>query len=169
MQGPGADVVDSADALAAGRAGRAGRVLGGIAVAVLVAGLVVGRPDPPDDALQIRLVEHSGSVLAGQQYVRLWFSLDPSGGDAELEEVAVVLGGERATATVPPLRSRGGELRVLVDVVPPCPGALQALPAGRLEVVYRNGGDARTASLPLPVEGSLPRLVQRRCADEDRV
>lgn len=155
------ELLDAGDSRPPG--GRAGWLVGGLAVVVVAAGLVAARPSSPGTDVVLALADHRGSVLSGQRYVRLWFSLTASGGTPELEEVAVVLGGVREQGALPALPGRGGELRVLVDVVPPCPDALRELPAGRLEVRFRDDAGQHSASLPLPVEGSLPRLVQRQC------
>jgi hypothetical protein len=163
---PGPDVLDCSDP---SPPARRGWVVGVLALLALLAPLLLLRPDPgPQDPVAVELVGHNGSALDGQQFLRITFALVAEGGDAELESVAMVLGGARRDAVALEELDEGKRTRVFVDVVPQCPQALQDLPAGTLEVTYRADGVERAASLPLPVEGSLPRLVQRRCSALDR-
>ena len=159
------EVLDSSsdDAVPAPRRVR-GWVAGGVAVALVVAGAASLRPPGPAEGVDLALVEHSGSALTGQQFLRVFFSVSASGGAADVERVEMVLAGTRQDVVPPGRIGDGGSAVVLVDVVPSCPDAVRELPAGTLEVTYRVDGDERVARLPLPVTGSLPRLVSRRCA-----
>lgn len=161
---PGAEVLDSTAPARPARAGLAGWAAGGTALALVLAGTVALRPPGPAEGVALRLVEHSGSALDGQTFVRLYFSVAASGGDAEVSAVQVVLGDRRQDVVGPARIGDGGEALVLVDLVPQCPDAVRALAAGTLDVTYRADGGERVARLPLPVEGSLPRLMARRCA-----
>jgi hypothetical protein len=163
------DVLDASDRTARLEATRSGWLAGGVALVVLVAGLVGLRPADDGQPVHVRLVEHKGSALHGQSFLRLYFSLTATGGDAELQEVSMSLGSVRQDGVAPRLVDEGGEALVLVDVVPSCPDAVQGLPVGTLDVLFRAGGSDQSVSLPLPLDGSLPRLVQRRCAAGDRV
>ena len=164
MADPGAEVLDSTAPARPARSGVAGWAAGGTALALVLAGTVALRPPGPE-GVALRLVEHSGSALDGQTFVRVYFSVAASGGDAEVSAVQMVLGDRRQDVVAPARIGDGGEALVLVDVVPHCPDALRALPAGTLDVTFSAEGDEQVAHLPLPVEGSLPRLMARRCAD----
>jgi len=159
----GPEVLDSVAPPRPARSGLAGWLAGGTAVALVVAGTVALRP-PGATGVALRLVGHSGSALDGQTFVRVYFSVAASGGDAEVSAVQVVLGDRRQDVVAPGRIGDGRVALVLVDLVPQCPDAVRALPTGTLDVTYRAGGDERVARLPLPAEGSLPRLVARRCA-----
>ena len=150
--------------------GLRGWTVGLLAVLALLAPLVLLRPEPgpQQDPVDVQLVGHNGSALDGQQFLRITFALVAEGGDAELSSVAMVLGGARRDGVALGDLDEGRRTRVFVDIVPRCPEALQDLPAGTLEVAYLTDGVERYVSLPLPVEGSLPRLVQRRCSALDR-
>lgn len=158
----GPELLDST-APPAPRGGATGWVVGVIAVALLLAGVVALRPTG-ESGVALRLVAYSGSALDGQRFVRLYFSVAAYGGDADVQRVELVLGDQRQRAVPPGRIGDGGEAFLLVDVVPRCPQGVRALPAGTLELTYRAEGGERVARLPLPVEGSLPRLVARRCA-----
>ena len=151
-------------------ASRRGWVVGLLALALVAAGLVVLRPPAQAvDPVGVRLVGHTGSALTGQSFVRFYFALTAVGGDAEVEDVELLLGGGRAEGVTKNVLAEGERTTVLVDVVPDCPRAVRELPVGTLQVTYRDDAGEQVASLPLPVEGSLPRLVQKRCAELDRL
>lgn len=162
MDDAACELLDSA-APSVRRGSAAGWVAGGTAVALLLAGLAVLRP-PAESGVALRLVGHSGSALDGQRFVRLYFAVAAEGGDADVQQIEMVLGDQRQRAAPPGLVRQGSPAFVLVDVVPRCPQAVRALAAGTLDLTYRAAGRERVARLPLPVEGSLPRLVARRCA-----
>jgi hypothetical protein len=159
--GPAADVLD-ADAPAAERTRRAGWAAGLVALALVVTGALVLRPDgPPSEDL--RLLGHTGHALQGQSFVRLYFLVGAGDAEVQVQEVEVVLGDDRQRGTPGSVDTRGRRA-LLVDLVPDCRTALRDLPLGTLRVAYTAGGAPAVRELALPLEGSLPRLLERRCS-----
>jgi hypothetical protein len=171
VERPDVEVLDAAERAPASRDRRRRWPLAAALAAVVVAALLVWPGDAPESGedVAVALVGHTGSALTGQSFVRFHFSLSARGGDAEIQQVQLVLGGGRSDGSGPAVIRDGDEVKVLVDTVPDCPRALTELPAGALEVTYRGTGGSHLTRLPLPIEGSLPRLVQRRCSATDRL
>jgi hypothetical protein len=169
--GPGADLLDAATPAARPRAAWSGwwAIAGAAAAVLLLWGLTAGPSDDRQDDVALSLVGHTGSALDGQRFVRFYFSLSASGGDAEIEQVQMLLGGTRENGVAPRVIGEGSAKKVLFDVVPDCPRAAVELPVGTLEVTYDGGSGSQVATLPLPIRGSLPRLVLGRCAELDRL
>jgi hypothetical protein len=164
--GPLADVLDAEDPDAPGAApaSRSGWVVGLLALLLVVVGAVWLVPRGEQDrSAELRLLGHTGHALEGQSFLRLYFLVGAGDTDVVVEDVEVVLGGTRSAGTPTPVDTRGRQ-GLLVDLVPDCRTAVRDLPLGTLEVDYRAGGSPATAEIALPVEGSLPRLLARRCS-----
>ncbi|HWG92789.1 MAG TPA: hypothetical protein VNU66_01005 [Mycobacteriales bacterium] len=160
--GPPLDVLDG-DAPAAVGTRRAGWVVGLVALALVVAAGLSLRPDgrPSED---LRLLGHTGHALQGQSSVRLYFLVRAGDEDVAVDDVEVVLGDDRQRGSAGSVDTRGRRA-LLVDLVPDCRTAVRDLPLGTLRVAYTAGGEPAVEEFALPVEGSLPRLLERRCRD----
>jgi hypothetical protein len=168
---PGADLLDAAAPAERPRSAWSGwwPIAAAVAAALVLWGLTAAPSDDSEDDVALALVGHTGSALDGQRFLRFYFSLSASGGDAEIEQVEMLLGGTREDGVAPRVIGEGSATKVLVDVVPDCPRAAVELPVGTLEVTYDGGSGTQVATLPLPISGSLPRLVIGRCAELDRL
>lgn len=137
-------------------------LLGGAVVLLVLSGTVLLRDGPPGP-LVVRLASLDGSALRGESFVRLQLGVSVDGG-SELAEVRLLLAGASALGLSPD-GLVDGEATVQVDLVPPCPQAVQEYVDAELEVVVLDeAGRSRTVRLALPDDGPLERLVRFRCA-----
>jgi hypothetical protein len=157
-----ADVLDGDAPVAVGTR-RAGWAVGLLALGLVLLAVASLRPgDGPSEDL--RLLGHTGHALEGQSSVRLSFLVGAGDEDVVVQDVEVVLGDDRQRGGAGSVDTRGRRA-LLVDLVPDCRTALRDLPLGTLRVTYTAGGEPAVEELALPVEGSLPRLLERRCRD----
>ena len=137
-------------------------LVAGAVVLLLVAAGALLRDGPPGP-LQVRLASLDGSALRGEAFVRLQLGVQVDGA-RELGEVRLVLAGTSALG-LSPGGLADGRATVQVDLVPPCPQALQAYVDAALDVtVVDRAGRSRDVRLALPDAGPLARLGRFRCA-----
>lgn len=138
-------------------------VAAGVALLVLAGAASTLRDERPAGRLEVSLEGLDGSALRGEQFVRLNLGVLAEGA-AELGEVRLSLSGASVLGQSVDGLDGDGRATVQVDLVPPCPAALEGYVDGTLDVtVVDRAGRSRLVQLDLPDDGPLERLVRYRC------